>query len=499
MPTHASQKFSRIAAIILLGMTAALPAAPAAADSVRLLAYVGGTSETTNDGGSDDCDKEFTDSARCSVSSSGSEGGASGSASGTIDALLTYDDDNFIKRFAVSGSFQGRATAPQYDSAYGEGDVSAYVQFEVVTRTLLLIEGSLTASTSGAGKICTSLQVSPSTFVVQAPGSTSCFAGQRKGMLDEEVELGPGTYTLMTKVVGGASIPPGGGSGSGRGTVDLDVRFLTCDNEFTDGSDGIVGTPGDDILCGGEGDDDISGMGGNDRIYGGPGNDAINGGPGNDKIEAGDDDDVDVYGGDGDDVMDGGRGHDGELDGSMVGTFDGGPGSDTLSGGDGVDILDGGDGGDTLYGGPSADFLFGGAGPDDLFGEAGSDTLIGEGQNDDLDGGPGDEVDSGAPNEPSMLGGPGDDVLLGGPGDDFMGGGDGADELRGEDGSDKLRGDDGADYLVGGGRKDVLNGGYGTDTLMAKDGVSDDVLGGPDADEAKVDNSDVVSGVETFL
>jgi Ca2+-binding RTX toxin-like protein len=73
----------------------------------------------------------------------------------------------------------------------------------------------------------------------------------------------------------------------------------------------------------------ILGMGGNDTLYGGSGADTIDGGADNDRIE----------GGEGADRLAGGVGND---------TIYGGAGADNLAGGAGTDHLDGGDGNDVI-------------------------------------------------------------------------------------------------------------------------------------------------------
>jgi Ca2+-binding RTX toxin-like protein len=89
-------------------------------------------------------------------------------------------------------------------------------------------------------------------------------------------------------------------------------------------------------------------------------------------------------------------------------------------------------------------------------------------------------------------GGAGNDTLIGGSESDYLFGGGNSDHLYGRGGDDELRGGDGNDYLYGGHGDDKLSGdldfdhlygGYGKDGLDGgKDGVRDDLRGGPDAD-----------------
>jgi hypothetical protein len=107
----------------------------------------------------------------------------------------------------------------------------------------------------------------------------------------------------------------------------------------------------------------------------------------------------------------------------------------------------------------------------------------------------------------------GTDVVFGGNGDDTAYGGDGPDTIGGESGQDTLNGGGGADTLVGGksddsstsespnqdtinggNGPDQIQGGFGVDTIIAsygddevrdgsyQDGVTDNILGGPDND-----------------
>ena len=166
--------------------------------------------------------------------------------------------------------------------------------------------------------------------------------------------------------------------------------------------------------------------------------------------------------------------------------------------------------------------------------------LDGEEDNDSLTGAWGDDL---------VLGGPGDDILLGEPGNDILDGGPGADDLRGENGlagdtgfdmadySDRvlpvtatldgvrndgepgegdlleidmddvnggfagdtitgdakenfLLGNDGNDTLDGGGGSDILDGGNGDDTIVARDGLPDQINCGAGTDTVTADAVD---------
>lgn len=147
------------------------------------------------------------------------------------------------------------------------------------------------------------------------------------------------------------------------------------------------------------------------------GNDTINGTPENDVIDglAGDDR---LYGREGNDSISGDAGDD---------QLDGGPGNDTLDGGDGSDWVyyleasgavtvnlalgtaSGADAGsDTLI---SVENVSGSAYGDTLIGSAASDNLYGEAGNDSLDGGAGDD---------NLYGGNDNDTLSGGAGSDYF-------------------------------------------------------------------------------
>jgi Ca2+-binding RTX toxin-like protein len=236
-----------------------------------------------------------------------------------------------------------------------------------------------------------------------------------------------------------------------------------------------------------------------------------------------------------------------------VGHFDGGTGDDELEGAFATNILDGGPGADTFHAaatsGSPGDIVdysdrvapvtvtLGDNLPND--GEAGEGDLIESGIREVLGGQAGDELTS-TVDETTLRGGPGNDTItflqspfdptaFGGPGDDtiaFSGhtfdtairgnsgddvitgsksgfqvivGGPGDDKLDGGRGNDIIDGGVGADRVVGGDGHDFLLGGSGADTIFARDGLRDHVRGRDGHDRARVDQHDVVSGVEELF
>ena len=485
-----------LAALLALGVMAT----PAAAEATLTAAWVQASAEAL-DGEGTECDEPFTESGTCTSSASDSRDGASGNASASVIATLGYDDLLFLTSVSATGSARGRATSSDEEAGSGGAGAGMWVHIDVARRTTVIVQGSLRTVTSD-GTACSQLQIisgeGGGMFIdVRAPGSECTGTGGTfDSSVDETLELAAGSYLIVGRAEGSADLRRGEGSESASGTFDIDVELWTCDNEYTAGPDLVSGTPRDDVLCGGGGDDDIFGLGGKDRILGGDGNDTIEGGPGDDIIDAGPGGDRVVDGGDGDDTIDGGPGNDGRFVPSGM-SFTGGAGNDVLIGGDGIDSMSGGPGADRLHGGPDTDFLNGDGGDDELYGEGGDDSLYAGRGDDYVEGGPGDEVaDRGRLT--GISGGPGDDVLDGGPGDDLMEGGDGEDLMGGESGADKLRGGADDDVLVGGPGRDALGGGSGRDLLNSRDGIRDDVQGGPGRDTGRVDPIDTVSGVEVF-
>ena len=89
-----------------------------------------------------------------------------------------------------------------------------------------------------------------------------------------------------------------------------------------------------------------------------------------------------------------------------------------------------------------------------------------------------------------LVGGAGNDVLTGWTGTNVISGGAGNDVLDGQQGDDTLDGGPGDDALTGGAGLDVLDGGSGIDALHARDGATDQVRCGADADTATLDAID---------
>lgn len=170
-----------------------------------------------------------------------------------------------------------------------------------------------------------------------------------------------------------------------------------------DGADRLFGGAGDDRLFGGDGDDILSGGVGDDYVDGGAGFDIVDfsdsaaneidytqgiegiiGSPRNDNWFAFEWDGV-VWAGAGNDGVDG------------LG------GNDTLYGETGDDRLHGNTGDDLMYGGADADWIAGGYGNDRGFGGEGNDEVIGGPGDDWLDGNTGDDV---------LVGGDGTDTFV---------------------------------------------------------------------------------------
>lgn len=109
-------------------------------------------------------------------------------------------------------------------------------------------------------------------------------------------------------------------------------------------------------------------------------------------------------------------------------------------------------------------------------------------------------------------GGQGDDDLFGGRGDDEVFGQEGADQVDGERGSDLVDGGPGNDYVVGDGDVDVdegqtgqpdwIRGGTGEDTIIAVDGVQDNLVdceNEPGKGEVQIDYVNRIVGPDTYL
>ena len=171
--------------------------------------------------------------------------------------------------------------------------------------------------------------------------------------------------------------------------------------------------------------------------------------------------------------------------------------ADTIDGGAGNDVLDGTAGGDTFYGGADWDKVDyaprvnpvvadPGGGADD--GEAGEGDDIGS-DVEEIHGGAGNDTLRGTGMDESLRGGPGADTLDAGAGIDTLEGNDGADTLLGGDDNDTLLGGNDGDTLDGGPGGDIFSGDAGGDQLLARDGESDGINCGADADTAVLDAS----------
>jgi hypothetical protein len=177
----------------------------------------------------------------------------------------------------------------------------------------------------------------------------------------------------------------------------------------------------------------------------------------------------------------------------------GGAGNDTLGGGAEPDVLDGQGGDDILNAGPFGwiDVMTGGDGYDVV-----SYAGRANGVRIDLDGGYDDgeagEYDNISPTVEEVAGGAGNDLFRGTDQGDALRGGAGDDLLDGRDGDDVLYGDVGDDTLDGYHGADTLHGGAGADIAQSRDGgIADAVDCGADADTAKADREDALTGCET--
>lgn len=221
------------------------------------------------------------------------------------------------------------------------------------------------------------------------------------------------------------------------------------------------------------------------------------------------------------------------ADGVLVGTVNGGDGSDQIFGSAGANIINGGNGNDMLHGGGGVDTLNGGAGMDTLSYEhalatnsigvtvtlnasgggimlpgntdagidvifGGFENVVGSAFNDTITGNNRDNVLAGLAGDDTLNGGGGNDTLIGGAGSDFFNGGNGIDTLdystspvrvnvgidvgvsfEGEDGGtftrdsfgsiENVTGSAFSDILVGDRRDNVITGGGGADVMFGGD------------------------------
>ena len=204
--------------------------------------------------------------------------------------------------------------------------------------------------------------------------------------------------------------------------------------------------------------------------------------------------------------------------GTLVGTVDGGTGSDLLIGGAGAQTLLGGEGNDILSGGAGADQLTGGTGSDIFLYVAGDSTDAARDMIIDFEHGV-DRLDLGrlAPtsvsfatsNGVTIVSGQGlggafsiaatgtvtlSDLILTLPGNELVGGAS-ADLLYATAASSTLSGNGGADMLVGSAGNDRLDGGTGADTMFG--GLGNDVYIVDDAGDRLLEGPD--GGVDEVL
>ncbi len=368
---------------------------------------------------------------------------------------------------------------------------------------------------------------------------------------------GDDTTAFTTTKVAGATINGGAGNDLLNGSSKVDtihgddgndrvVAAVGNDHMFGDnGNDVLVWNPGEgtDTMDGGAGADETEVNGGNntENFTYGPGAaghiDFERVSPAPFGLDITTTEKLTINANGGDDTVTGAAG----IGGSILTTINGGNGADTVVGGDGADLINGGDDNDALNGGGGDDRIVGDRGNDTMAGAAGDDTLVwnnGDGS-DVMDGQDGfDRIEvNGAPAagdaftvapaggrvnfqrtnlgpfslniassedlEMNTLGG--DDTIavangLAGLIGITADGGSGNDVISGGDGADTLLGGSGNDTITGGGFFDVLNGETGDDTLLARDGASDQVIGGPGTDRATTDalNVDTVWDVETL-
>lgn len=340
-------------------------------------------------------------------------------------------------------------------------------------------------------------------------------------------------------------------------TTSLPMSISAAANSVDDfdggpGPDELTGGDNADTLVGGSGDDTLRGNKGNDTFFDQSGRDSVAGGDGADVFHAGTG--ADTYAGGAntdairyddrsqgvavtlDDVADDGGPNEGDDVGSDVENVYGSQGIDTIIAQRTLTVanrLYGNGGDDTILAGPGNDpAVSGGAGRDDVRGEAGDDAVYGGAGEDVLWGGPGTDVLWGDAENDQLSGGPGADTSNGGTGTDTAyyadvnervtvdldgaAGDDGAqgegdttkadvENITGGTASDTLTGNDGPNVIRGGAGNDTIDGLLGADelfgdadrdSLLARDGIADKVDCGADADDARVDGLDAVTGCE---
>jgi hypothetical protein len=321
------------------------------------------------------------------------------------------------------------------------------------TVTCPLFPASMTIHTGdGADRV----RIGPSDPLPSAGGTSAdtCFApsGTQAPGVPVSAILGPGDDTL--------SVVP-------NDPNDFEIASIFCTPglvSHTDAYDPIV------TANGGSGNDDLRAPGPRvATLSGDTGRDVVGGGDGADVLRGGADADR-VNGGPGDDVI---AGDDGADD--LAGSF----GNDQIVGGAGDDLEKGDDGSDTfsdVTGQPDgADRINGGAGFDtvDLSRRTGDLDVHVDSDAGDGEAGEGDQLVS----IERVLGGRGDDVIVGASSDDTLVGGEGRDRMS------------------GGGGADDIDLGPGDDSVVAVDGIRDEITCGPGTDRADLDLQDVVHQV----
>jgi Ca2+-binding RTX toxin-like protein len=292
-----------------------------------------------------------------------------------------------------------------------------------------------------------------------APGAS--VEGTGSSEIEFAIDLGAGTQDRLT-VTGGPgndSIVVGTLGANLNGDDDVDVTPTGVELGTVNASDGADTVSGaGNASTGGPSSllFTFNGESGNDTLSGGSGDDTITGGTGSNILA----------GGAGDDTLTGGQGND---------TITGGPGGDTQTGGLGNDAFDEGaaTGTDTMAGGGGIDTVTYAAranGATVTMDGVADDGELGEADNVGADienavGGPGDDTLIGSSSANDLVGAAGDDTIDGAGGGDTLAGGSGSDRLTGGAGADTVAAGDGSDTVLEGAGNDDLEGGAGGDTL----------------------------------
>jgi Ca2+-binding RTX toxin-like protein len=340
-------------------------------------------------------------------------------------------------------------------------------------------------STAGIGSIpsnCRSENNVPLGQYVYCPGNT---------VVGVVGLFGPGSDTMRVQGVCMDYVGAALGDGSDR-FEHTDCPTASSEVEGGPGDDSIVTGDGPDEIDGGPGNDFIRSNGGDDKIQGGEGNDKLESGPGNDTINGGAGNDA-IYPGAGNDTVNGDDGDD------LIASYQGDPdtGADDLRGGAGTDTLDLGNHvpGATIKLDDVANDGNSGEGDnyhsdfERILGTSGDDVIVGTNNADYIRGGTGNDTIMGLGGNDEIDGDSGNDVIDGGAGNDLIYGGYGDDDITGGPGTDSLYGDYTACSAYGCPA--------GADILRAVDGEVDTINCGSGADQAFVDDKDVL-GTDGF-